>query len=132
MGHQTRLVSELDMYKSQQALKQDLTVQINNVDDKVDNLRDMVLPLVESSKQTAENTRKIADSMDAFTREQRSTNGKLYTRLNDHDKELTYLGVKTKTQSEIKKANATIIVAIISIVGVVVGGIFALAPHLFN
>lgn len=120
------------MYKSQQALKDDLTEQINNVDDKVDNLRDMVLPLVESSKQTAENTRKIAESMDSFTTEQRNTNGKLYSKLNDHDIELTQLGVKTRSQADIRKANATIIVAIIGAVSVVIGGIFALAPHLFN
>ncbi|GIN71117.1 hypothetical protein J14TS2_15920 [Bacillus sp. J14TS2] len=129
---ETRLVTRLEMFQSQQELKRDVTSKIEEVDGKVDYLNKIVLPLVESSKQTAKNTDRMAKSLDEFTAEQRKTNGKLYRKLSDHDIALTELGVSTKSQADVKKANATIIVAVIGAVSVLISGIFAIAPHLFK
>src|SRR5699024_7622700 len=87
---------------------------------------------VETSKQTAENTAKMALSLDDFAKEQRKTNGKFYDRLHDHELSINELGQKTKAQVEEKKANATVTVAVISgSVGVTIS-IFNLAALLFN
>jgi len=125
-------VTKLELFESQQRLEKGVNKKIDAVDDKVDNLRDMVLPLVESSKQTAKNTERMVDSLDAFTKEQRKTNGKIYTQLNDHEKTLAVLGEKTEAKMEETHANAKVIVAVIGIIGIVVTGIFNLAPILFN
>src|SRR5699024_8022789 len=105
--------------------------KIDVVDGKVDSLRDMVLPLVQSSKHTAENTERIANSMEKFTDEQRKTNDNIYKKLNNHDVSLTELGVKQKGKSDVMTANAKILVAVITTIGVIVGGILGLAPLLF-
>lgn len=55
--------------------------KIEIVNDKVDDLKDMVLPLLESSKQTAKNTEKIASSLDTFINKQSETNGHLYSEI---------------------------------------------------
>ena len=132
MDQQAGYVTRLEMIEAQHRLKDDVTKRIDDVDEKVDNLRDMVLPLVESSKQTAENTRKIADSMDRFTEAQRGTNGRIYERMNKHDVALERLSVVTGAQTEVKKANATVLVAVIGSVAAIITGLFALAPYLFS
>lgn len=132
MASEKEYVTRLELIKTQQDLKNDVTVKIDEVDKKVDTLNDIVLPLVESSKQTAVNTNRMASSLDKFTEEQRKTNGKFYDRLHDHELSLNDLGQKTKHQIETKKANATIIVAIITALGGLIVGIFNLAPLLFN
>src|SRR5699024_2929407 len=99
---------------------------------KVDTLNDIVLPLVESSKQTAVNTNRMASSLDKFTEDHRKTKGKLYDRLHDHELSLNELGQKTKHEIETTKANATIMVAIIKSMGGLIVRIFNLASLLFN
>src|SRR5699024_6918643 len=125
-------VTRLELIKTQQDLKNDVTVKIEEVDRKVDTLNEIVLPLEESSKQTAVNTNRMASSLDKFTEEQRKTNGKYYDRWPDHEQSLNDLGKKRKHQIETKRANATIIVAIITALGGLIVGIFNLAPLLFN
>ena len=83
MASEKEYVTRLELIKTQQDLKNDVTVKIDEVDKKVDTLNDIVLPLVESSKQTAVNTNRMASSLDKFTEEQRKTNGKFYDRLHD-------------------------------------------------
>lgn len=58
--------------------------KIDTVDGKVDDLKDLVLPLVESSKATANNTEKIATSLDIFINKQTETNGDLYSKISNH------------------------------------------------
>ena len=120
-----------DMAETQDALRKDLTTKIDAVDEKVDDLRDIVLPLIESSKQTAQNTRQIAQSIDRFTEEQRKTNEKVGDALHSHDKRLDIVTQRTEAYTEQKKANTTVIVAIISAVSAVVTAIIALAPNIF-
>ena len=98
----------------------------------MDTLNDIVLPLVETSKQTAENTAKMALSLDDFAKEQRKTNGKFYDRLHDHELSINELGQKTKAQVEEKKANATVTVAVIGAIVGITTAIFNLAPLLFK
>lgn len=132
MEKQAGYVTRLELIESQQELKNDMNGKIEEVDDKVDHLNKLVLPLLESSKQTAKNTERMAQSLDEFTSEQRTTNGKMYSKMNDHDKSITELNIKTNVQSDVKNANAKIIVAVITAVGALIVGIFNLAPLLFN
>ena len=53
-----KYVTHLDLMRSQKELKEDVHSKIDKVDGKVDYLNKIVLPLVESSKQTAKNTEK--------------------------------------------------------------------------
>lgn len=124
--------TKVELLETQQKLRADLHKRINEVDDKIDQINTVVLPLAEFSRLTAENTDRMAKSLDRFTEEQRKTNGKMYDRLNEHDAKLIDLGVKTKTQSEIKKANATIVVAVVTALGGLIVGIFNLAPYFFK
>lgn len=129
---QSAFITHRELVRTQDALRSEMSGKIDSVDDKVDNLRDMVLPLLETSKQTAENTRKMADSMDKFTEGQRATNGRIYEKLNGHDVSLEGLRLTAGASAEKKKSNATIIVAVISTVGALILGIFQLAPLFFN
>ncbi len=125
-------VTRYELIKTQNDLKNDVTERIDNVHRKVDTLNDIVLPLVESSKQTAKNTDRMATVLDEFTNDQRKRNGDFYDRLHEHDRAIDSLGLKTKYRTEDKKQMAKIIVAGIGLVTAIVGGIFGLAPLLFN
>lgn len=132
MEKETRLVTRLELVESQHKLKNEVNKKIENIDDKVDDLRDIVLPLAESSKQTAENTKKIADTIDDFTKEQYKTNGRLWSKINNHEVSLTEIGVTSKAKSDVWSSNAKIIVSVISIIGILITGIFSLAPLFFK
>lgn len=132
MDQQAPFVTRLELIESQHRLKEDVSKRIDVVDEKVDTLRDLVLPMGESLKQTAENTRKMAESMDRFTEAQRGTNGRIYEKMNGHDVEFARLNAINGAKSENKKANATVIVAVIGGIAAVIGGLFTLAPYLFN
>lgn len=120
-----------DMAETQDALRRDLTARIDGVDEKVDDLRDLVLPLIESSKQTAENTRQIASSIEKFTDAQRKTNEEVGNALHAHDKRLDVVQKVTEAYSEQKKSNTAVIVAIISALTAVVTAIITIAPNIF-
>lgn len=127
-----RYVTKLELIESQQDLKRDVSHRIDKVDRKVDMLNDIVLPMVESSKQTAKNTDRMATVLDEFTSDQRKRNGEFYDRLHDHDRAIDNLGMETKYRTEDKKQMVKIVVAGITFAGIVVSGIFGLAPLLFN
>jgi len=136
---QSAFITIRELARTQKELRDEVTAKvdgtnrrIDTVDDKVDNLRDLVLPLLETSKQTQENTRRMADSLDRFTEGQRATNGVVYDRLSVHDVEIAKMGVSSGAQAEVKKANATVIVAIIGGVTTLIASLFALAPYLFG
>ena|SRR5699024_2099502 len=132
MANEDEYVTRYELIKTQNDLKNDVTERIDNVHRKVDTLNDIVLPLVESSKQTAKNTDRIATVLDEFTNDQRKRNGDFYDRLHEHDRAIDNLGLKTTYRTEDKKQMAKIIVAGIGLVATIVGGIFGLAPLLFN
>src|SRR5699024_11997133 len=125
-------VTKIEIYKKQREIESKQYGKINGVENKVDTLNDIVLHLVETSKQTAQNTAKMASSLDEFAKEQRKTNGKFYDRLHDHELSINELGQKTKAQVEEKKANATVTVAVIGAIVGMTTAIFHLAPLLFK
>lgn len=109
-----------------------LDIKVNGISDKVSNLNDLVLPLTVAMKQTAENTREISKSLKDFTKTQSITNDMFHDKINAQS--LAIEGVKTVTNglTEKKRYNATVVVAIIGLVGVFITGIFQLAPILFQ
>ena len=127
-----KYVTHLDLMKSQKELKEDVHSKIDKVDGKVDYLNNIVLPLVESSKQTAKNTEKMAISMDKFTEEQRKTNSNIYKRINEQDVSLAELGKVTSSHADKRKSNVTIVVAVIGAMATIITGIFGLAPYIFG
>src|SRR5699024_615729 len=110
MANEDAYVTRYELIKSKNDLKRDVTERIDNVHKKVDTLNDIVLPLVESSKQTAKNTDRMANVLDEFTSDQRKRNGEFYDRLHEHDRAIDNLGLKTKYRTEDKKQKAKIIV----------------------
>lgn len=127
-----KYVTHLDLMRSQKELKEDVNSKIDEVDGKVDYLNNIVLPLVESSKQTAKNTEKMAISMDKFTEEQRKTNSNIYQRINEQDVSLAELGKVTSSHADKRKSNVTIVVAVIGAMATIITGIFGLAPYIFG
>lgn len=125
-------VTRVELLESKNKLRKELNRSIDDVNKKVTVLNDIVLPLAESSKQTAINTDRMANSMDEFTREQRKTNGDFYDKLHEHDNTISNLGLRTELRVEDKKEIVKIIVAGIGLVGIIIGGIFGLAPYLFT
>ncbi len=106
--------------------------EVSEIDKKVDDLRDIVLPLAEFSKQTAENTKNISDAINSFTNEQRKTNSKLWQKTNEHDVALATHGKNSRATWENWKTNVALISAILGVIGIIISGIFALAPMLFQ
>lgn len=132
-------VTRLELERTQSKLKSELKQEINAVDDKVDGVKELVLPLVETSKQTAENTKKIAETMKVFTDEQRQTNGKFYDKFHAHDLQFSVIdgtfnavGLQIDAAREDKTNNTKLILGVISALSVIITSIFALAPYVFN
>lgn len=139
MENTKNYVTQLELERAHNALRIDLKKDITTVDDKVDDLRDIVLPMVESSKQTAENTRQIAVSMERFTSEQRQTNGKFYDKFNQNDVtfadirgQFDAVGIRLSAKTEEKKMNAGLLTTVIVVCGGIITAIFQFAPTLFN
>lgn len=132
-------VTHLEFERKQNEMRQALNSKIAAVDDKVDDLKEIVLPMAESSKQTAENTKEIANTMKAFTEEQRKVNGKFYERHHDHELEFREIkgqfadvGVKLAARTEAKISNTKLWVAIIAAFAGIITTIFQAAPSFFN
>ena len=106
--------------------------KIGTVDNKVGQLNDLVLPMVISMKQTAENTKEMADSLKDFTNSQRQTNDLFKDKMHEHDLSIEGFKGITKLISDKKKYNATVIVALIGLVGIFITSLFQLAPIIFN
>ena len=128
---QSAFITHRELTRTQKELRDELASKIegtsrriDTVDDKVDNLRDLVLPLLESSKQTAENTRKMSEGFEKFA-------DRTNDRLSGHDVSLEGLKHTATGATEQKKIRGTIVVAIIGGVTTLIATLFALAPHLF-
>lgn len=134
-----------ELLKGQTALKEEFSLivngvkkdlgkvdnKVNHLDDKVDDLKTLVLPLLEATKQTAINTEKMSLSMDKFIESQRVTNGNFHEKINGQAIVMEGLKHIAGGVVEKKKFNAAIIVAIITTVGGIVMGIIQLAPFIF-
>ena len=75
------LERELKLNKEMMQFYEKNSAKIEIVNDKVDDLKELVLPLVESSKATASNTEKIASSLDTFINKQSETNSDMYKKI---------------------------------------------------
>lgn len=95
------LEKEIQIQKEIMSFYDKNSQKIDTVDEKVDDLKDLVLPLVESSKATANNTEKIATSLDIFINKQTETNGDLYSKISNHRAVLA----ERKGMAEAKKNN---------------------------
>src|SRR5699024_12346670 len=111
MANEDEYVTRYELIKTQNDLKNDVTERIDNVHKKVDTLNEIVLPLVESSKQTAKNTDRLANILDDFTIDQRTRHGAFYDRLHEHDRAIDNPGLKTKYRTEDKTQMTNTIVA---------------------
>lgn len=107
-------------------------VKVVAIDNKVSQLNDLVLPMVLSMKQTADNTKEMSTSLKEFTRSQSETNNLIKDKLHDHDLSIQSFEGVVSLVNDRKKYNAGVIVALISLVGIVITGLFNLAPILFN
>lgn len=103
---------------------------MDKVEDKVDDLKDLVLPLTVAMNQTAENTKEMAKSFKEFALSQSTTNGTFRDKI--HNQDLTIADLKNITGSitEKKKWNAGVVVAIITTAGGIMIAVFQLAPVL--
>lgn len=108
-----------------------LDTKVENIDDKLSSLNDLVLPLTVAMRQTAENTKEISQSLKEFTKTQSSTNDIFHDKINAQAVVIEGMKSVTAGLSEKKKYNATVVVAIIGLLGVFVTGLFQLAPILF-
>lgn len=124
-------ITHRELTRTQKELRDELSAKIegtsrriDTVDDKVDNLRDLVLPLLEFSKQTAENTRKMSDGFEKFA-------DRTNDRLSGHDVTLEGLKHTATGATEEKKIRGSIVIAIITGVTTLIGTLIALAPVIF-
>lgn len=130
----TRLELINSLVNQEKELTQKINVvdkKVNEVDRKTDDLKDILLPLAEFSKQTAENTKKMSEEMTAFTREQRKTNGDLWSKTNRNTVALAELGKTVSSDVETKKAKATVISAIIAAISAIIVAMFGIAHLIF-
>ncbi|MCM3110056.1 hypothetical protein [Lederbergia lenta] len=113
--------------------------KIERLTDKVDSLKDVVLPLASSSKETASNTKKMVESFERFAEKQYDTNNDIYKRINRHDitleKRKAISEAKSKLPSnkedEDKTKNSTWALIIGAIVTITVA-IIQVAPLIFG
>lgn len=112
--------------------REKLEDKVEIMDEKLDNLNKVVLPLTLAMEQTAENTKEISQSLKEFTKQQSKTNTLFHDKINDQA--MTIKDIKNVTDgfTDKKKYNATVIVALIGLVGVFITGLFQLAPLIFT
>lgn len=105
-------VTEAQMLKHVDSVRDDLKDKIDIVDDKVDELKSLVLPLVESSKATAENTKAMRDSLSDLTDVNNSQN----VTLARHSLEI-------ETVKNNRSQITSVIVAILGVIGIIITAI---------
>lgn len=139
LKEQSAFITHRELVRTQDELRKELVGKIegsnrrlDDVDDKVDHLRDLVLPLLETSRATEKNTERMADGFERFAEKQTETNGRVYEKLGVHDVMFERINVSSGAQTEKKKANATIIVAVIGGITTLIASLFALAPLVFG
>lgn len=131
------LEKEIQLHKDMMEFHEKNSTKISIVNDKVDDLKDLVLPLVESSRATASNTEKIASSLDVFINKQSDTNGDIYKKLGKHNEILaerkgiveSYSNQGKNRLEEKKMKNTTKGLIITGIVGIITA-LITIAPAL--
>ena len=121
------LERELKLNKEMMQFYEKNSAKIEIVNDKVDDLKELVLPLVESSKATASNTEKIASSLDTFINKQSETNSDMYKKISKQNEILAERKGYTESKSgegkvileEKKMKNSTKGLIITGVIGII-------------
>lgn len=141
-----RLMKEEDIYVTKQhllekeiALNKEIrevyeksAEKIGAVDNKVDDLRDLVLPLLESSKATADNTEKMSTSLDKFIDKQSDINSDVIKRINKHEVEFAKRKGKIESLSESSSERLEEKKMKNSTKGIIIGGIITIIVTLIG
>ncbi|WP_036064792.1 hypothetical protein [Listeria grandensis] len=118
-------VTRLDLLEHGDKLKSEFTKDLKEVKEEVLDLKTMVLPLAVSAEQTAKNTEKMSETLERF-----ASNTTVH--LHKHDLDISKMQGNVEVGRERKQGNTSIIVAIITITGGVIGTIIGLAPLFWN
>lgn len=131
-----------ELLASQEAVKRELTKRlekaeiqhdklddkINGIDDKVDQVRNVVLPLEVAMNSTALNTEKLVKAFDKFADSQEHRNTQFVEKFHTNDLKVASIENKTNNLTDRKTYNIGVTAAMITFAGLFVTGIFQLAP----
>lgn len=127
-------VSRAELFQHGNDIKKEMSDKVEKVEGKVDKLSEevvelkvLVIPMVASSKETAKNTQKMADTLERYTR---ATTKQLH----DHDLEIadvknsitnTLKSISEGDSEEKEKrfSNVQIITSVLALVGIILSGI---------
>lgn len=127
-------VSRAELFQHGNDIKKEMSKKVEKVENKVDKLSEevvelkvLVIPMVSSSKETAKNTQKMADTLERYTR---ATTKQLH----DHDLEIanvknsidnTLENIKEDDSEEKEKrfSNVQIITSVLALIGIILGAI---------
>lgn len=130
---QEKLKKELLM--NQKEVKEELSKRLDKgdsnmdkIEDKVDHLTTIVLPLLVATEATAKNTERMVVAFDKFAERQITTNENLNNRVSAQDVTIEGLKYISGGVTEKKKNNALIVSAAATVVVAIVTGIFQFAP----
>lgn len=139
-------ITKHDLLEKELSIKQEIKLsyeksleKIDAVEDKVDHLQFLVLPLIESSKATAANTEKLVNAFDKFaerqeqiSQKQQDTNGHIYGKLSKHEVELAERKVKMDVLSDSSHKSDTMKnstkITIISVLGTIIVALVSATP----
>jgi len=105
-----------------------LDAKINGIDDKVDQVRNVVLPLEVAMNSTAENTKQLVENFAKFTDSQVSRNDLFVEKFHANDLKVAGLENVTNKFADKKTYNLGVTVAFITFAGLFVTGLFQMAP----
>jgi len=131
-----------ELLASQEAVKRELTKRlekaeiqhdklddkINGIDDKVDQVRNVVLPLEVAMNSTALNTEKLVKAFDKFADSQENRNTQFVEKFHTNDLKVASIENVTNAFADRKTYNLGVTVASITFAGLFVTGLFQLAP----
>lgn len=135
-----------ELLESQNAVKLELTsrlekgdarhdkldTKINSIDDKVDQVKEVVLLLTPAMNSTAENTKQLVVQFEKFTVSQVTDKGLFIDKFHTQDLKIAGLENVTNAFADKKTYNIGVTVAAIGFAGVFVTALFQFAPLLFN
>lgn len=105
--------------------------KVGVMDGKLTQLNEVVLPLTLAMNQIADNTNEMNKSLKESNKNQSKTNSMFTDKIHSQDLAIESMRSITNGITDKKKYNAGVVVAVISLVGIFVGGLFQLAPYLF-
>lgn len=108
----------------------DVKKELGGVNMKVDNLKDIVIPMVENFKHLVENTKRTNVILEEYVKEQRLTNGLTGEKMHKQDLEIEGLKHISNGVAEKKKSSAVIIVAVITIVPALMGALYTIVSSM--